>query len=195
MKIRKEATNQNQAEQVCRLDKWDDVQVQWFGAVVQKTDTSFFLWSDSELGRVLGYLYIFSDHVLCCMMASDHQKVVTKKSSKNSLCETWISLATKVNQWLYHITHSSSIGLLSMLSLYQMSCFALAVTEVRYTPCLLFTQGEGELLVLFQFFPAAQWSETLYIAVPHLNFLYSLDLTVSMLSQEKFSFSGSLLAA
>lgn len=43
VKIRKEATNQNQAEQVCRLDKWDDVQVQWFGAVVQKTDTSFFL--------------------------------------------------------------------------------------------------------------------------------------------------------
>lgn len=36
----------------------------------------------------------------------------------------------------------------------------------------------------------------LYSAVPHLNFfLYSLDLTVSMLSQEKFSTSGFLLAA
>lgn len=34
-----------------------------------------------------------------------------------------------------------------------------------------------------------------YSAVPHLNFfLYSLDLTVPMLSQEKFSSSGSLLA-
>lgn len=42
-----------------------------------------------------------------------------------------------------------------------MGCFALTVTEVRYTPCLLFTQWEGELLVVFQFFPAAQWSETL----------------------------------
>lgn len=85
VKIRKEAINQNQAGRVCRLDRWDDVQAPWFGAVVQKTDASFFLWSDSELGRVLGYLCIFSNHVLCCMMAFDHQKVVTKNQAK-TLC-------------------------------------------------------------------------------------------------------------
>lgn len=103
---------------MCRLDKWDDVQGQWFGAVIQKTDTPFFLCSDAEIRRVLDYPYIFSDPVLCCMMAFDHQGVVTKKSGKDSLCETWISLVTKMNQRLYRITHSSSIGLLSMLLWY-----------------------------------------------------------------------------
>lgn len=124
VKIRKEAPKWNQAD-VCTLDKWDDVQGQWFGAVVQKTNASFFLWSDSELWRVLGYFCIFSDPVLCCMMAFDPQKVVIKNQVKTS----WEQLQhlqpeRQINDYL--IIHSSSIGLLSVLSLYQMSCFALS---------------------------------------------------------------------
>lgn len=72
-----------------------------------------------------------------------------KKSGKDFLCETQISLATKVNQWLYLITHSPSIGLLSMLSLYQMSCFVLTVTEVSTHPACFSHSGRENSLCCF----------------------------------------------
>lgn len=53
----------------------------------------------------------------------------------------------------------------------------------------------GELLMLFQFFPALQWSETLHSTISHFNFLYVRDLSVSVLSCEWFSSSARILLA
>lgn len=143
MKIRKEATNWNQAGDVCKLDKWDDGKVSGLVLLFKRQIPPF----PSDLIQSFGESWVtFTFFQILCFVAWSESGY--KKSGKDFLWATPISSARKANQWLYLITHSSSIGLLSMLSLYQMSCSALTVTgQVHTLPAFHTVRGRTPCVV------------------------------------------------